>query len=226
MLKLILFDIDGTLLITQGASREAKARAMLEIFGTESTVREHPFGGKTDWQILSEVLATQGLSIDDIGARMGEYQARFAMHMAAIIDEFPVRPCPGALELVDTLRQRDDLLLGIVTGNTALTAPIKLRAGGFDPAWFKVGAYGSESANRNDLPGRALERAISHSGIPIAPHDVMVIGDTQADVECARALGAVAVTVFTGFEDRGTIIAAQPDYMLEDLTHFLDMVPL
>jgi phosphoglycolate phosphatase-like HAD superfamily hydrolase len=117
-------------------------------------------------------------------------------------------------------------MLGLVTGNTSMTAPIKLQAAGFDPEVFVVGSFGSESDDRNELPRIALDRAIALSGQTIMPQDVIIVGDTVKDVDCARALGAVVATVFTGFESRENLINARPDYLLDDLTQFLTNVPL
>ena len=224
--KLLLFDIDGTLLISKGASRKAKAFAMQSVFGTDAGIEKHPFGGKTDWQILREVLEPTGITALEIGQKMPRYQAEFARQLDRIIGDFPVEALAGAHTLIDTLHARDEIMLGLVTGNTSATAPIKLRAAGFDPAVFAVGAYGSESDDRNHLPRLALDRAIGVALHEIAPADVIVIGDTVADVRCARALGAVAVTVFTGFEARDALIAAEPDHALDDLTTFIDTVSL
>ncbi|GAB5492925.1 MAG: HAD hydrolase-like protein [Phototrophicaceae bacterium] len=224
--KLLLFDIDGTLLHSKGASREAKALAMEEVFGTAANVRTHSFGGKTDWQILREVLEPHGVTGLEIGQKMPAFERIFAKNMAKIIPNFDVETLPGSTELLDYLQQRDDILLGIVTGNTSQTAPIKLKAAGFDPAMFLVGAYGSEADDRNDLPKLALDRAIAHVRQNISGQDVIIIGDTVKDVEAARAIGGVAVTVFTGFEDRQRLIDSKPDYMLDDLTTFRTTVPL
>ena len=218
---LILFDIDGTLLWTKGSGREATRAAMVEIFGTCGALDTHSFGGKTDWQTLVELLEEAGLTSDHIEEQMAAYEVAAARHLTQIIGSYPATPCPGALDLVYALRQRDDVLLGIVTGNTSATAPIKLRAGGFDPDWFPVGAYGSEAMNRDNLPALALERAIRHAGCEITPEQVIVIGDTPADVACARALGAQAVAVLTGFSSREDLLATKPDHLLDDLTGFL-----
>lgn len=223
-MKLLLFDIDGTLLLSQGLGRAAKARAMLSVFGTDAGVLSYPFGGKTDWQILNELLNPLGWPSATIGEQMAHYQTIFADHMRDLADEYPTQALPGALDLVQSLSERTDMLLGLVTGNTQQTAPIKLRLAGFDPDLFKVGAYGDESANRNDLPALALQRAIAYTGQAIVPSDVIVIGDTLADVTCARALGAKIVVVLTGFEDHALLIASQPDVILDDLTQFVGRV--
>jgi len=224
-MKLALFDIDGTLLLSQGLGRAAKARAMRDIFGTEADVQTHPFGGKTDWQILNELLHPLGWTTEEVGARMATYERCFASYMRAMAANFPVVPLPGAHELVQALNARADVLVGVVTGNTRETAPVKLEAGGFEPSWFRVGAFGSESHDRSDLSALAVQRAEALVGAPIAPSDVFVIGDTVADVTCARAVGAVSVVVLTGFEERELLLASQPDYVLNDLREF-GRVPL
>jgi phosphoglycolate phosphatase-like HAD superfamily hydrolase len=121
--KLLLFDIDGTLLNSKGASREAKALAMEEVFGTAGTVRTHSFGGKTDWQILREVLEPHGVTGLQIGQKMPRFERVFADNMAKIIPNFEVTALPGSQELLAYLAQRDDIMLGLVTGNTSQTAP-------------------------------------------------------------------------------------------------------
>ncbi len=222
--RLILFDIDGTLLITGGAGRVATRGAMEEVFGTASRLDTHSFGGKTDWQTLVELLEEHGYD----EARVGEYMAQFAeamaRHTSAVIGSFPARACTGAIELVQALRQRDDMLLGLVTGNVSATVPVKLRAAGFDPAWFPVGAFGNDARHRNDLPPIALARAIVHYQRHIDPQQVIVIGDTAMDIACARALGAVAVGVRTGFSDKGELEASAPDFLIDDLTTFTQVV--
>lgn len=224
-MRLILFDIDGTLLLPKGVGREATRRAMLEVFGTSGDINGHHFGGKTDWQTLCELLAAHGYNEARIGQQMPAYEQAAARHMAQIIGDFPVQPCPGALEAVAELRRRG-LPLGLLTGNVSSIAPVKLRAAGFDPAWFVVGAYGSEAADRNQLAFLALERARHWLQRPIAPEQVVIVGDTPADVACARALGAQAVAVLTGFSSREVLSAAAPDALLDDLTEFFKVVPL
>jgi phosphoglycolate phosphatase len=219
--RLVLFDIDGTLLRTQGAGRVSTRQAMLEVFGTAAGIDAHDFGGKTDWSTLADLLAPHGVDAAAIGRQMPYYEQVVARHLEDIIDKHIVEACPGALEVVQALRADQDTVLGLLTGNVSTTAPIKLRAAGFDPDWFAVGAYGSEAVSRNDLPPLALERAIVHSGQSLTPDDVVIIGDTPADVDCARALGASAVAVLTGFSTAEALHAANPDHLLDDLTTLL-----
>jgi phosphoglycolate phosphatase len=223
---LILFDIDGTLLNTNGSGRESTRRAMREVFGTESTIDTHYFGGKTDWFTLIELLGRHGFDADAIGDRMSVYEESIARHLNEVIAERGATAYPGAIDVVQALKDRPGVLLGIVTGNVSATAPVKLRAAGFDPAWFPVGAYGSEAIERDHLPGLALKRAIDHAKRDWQPHEVIVIGDTTADIQCARAAGAKAIAVCTGFCPREELEAAKPDILLDDLTGLLDVLEL
>lgn len=219
--KLILFDIDGTLLHSRGVGREAKRLAMVDVFGTIGDVDEIRFGGKTDWGILYEALKNHGYSREAIGQQMETYSHAIAKHMDRLIGQFPVHALPAALELVADLRQREHYMLGIITGNVYTTAPIKLRAGGFDPEWFQVGAYGNESADRNDLSRFAWERANQHRGEPLAVENIYVIGDTAVDVLCAKAIGAHSIAVRTGFAEIGELEACEPTHLYDDLQQFM-----
>lgn len=222
--RLILFDIDGTLLKTDGAGRRATRLAMEEVFGTASTLDSHNFSGKPDWQTLNELLSEHGYTSEAIGEHMPRFEQAMGKHMQAIIGEHITTVCAGAMQAVETLRADDRYLIGIVTGNTTASAKVKLMAGGFDPKWFPVGAYGSEAPIRNELPPLALQRAIAYSKYEIQPEQVMIIGDTVMDIECARALGAVAVAVTTGYTERDALIAGNPDYLLDDLTTFASIL--
>ena len=138
-MKLVLFDIDGTLLISRGIGRQAKRLAMLECFGMTGDLDNHVFGGKTDWRIVAELLAPQGMTSAEVGRAMPVYETVMARHMRQISRDYPAQAIPQAMELVKALRERDDALVGLVTGNTSKTAAIKLELAGYDPAWFAVG---------------------------------------------------------------------------------------
>ncbi len=225
MMRLILFDIDGTLVKTQGAGRESTRLAMIEVFGTCGALAAHHFGGKTDWQSLTDLLHEVGVSYAEIERQLPAYNAAIERQLSAIIGQYDVLSCPGAVDLVESLHQRSDVGLGLVTGNVSRTAPIKLRAAGINPAWFPVGAYGNEAMERDKLPALAVARAAEHYRYPFAPQDVLVIGDTVADITCARAIGASVVAVETGWCQPGELAAAQPDYLLRDLTEFSTIFP-
>lgn len=223
-MKVVLFDIDGTLLISRGIGREAKRRAMLERFGTVGALDSHVFGGKTDWGILADLLAPHGWSRADIGREMETYEAVMARHMRAISAAYTAEPIVHAMELVHALRGRDDALIGLVTGNTSQTAAIKLEMARFDPDWFPIGAFGNESPDRADLARLARQRANDHLGRRLNGAEIIVIGDTPADIEAARAIDATAVAVCTGYAERESLIGSDPDFLLADLGAFLGLV--
>ncbi len=225
-MKLLLFDIDGTLIRSHGAGRAATRASLLEVFGTIGGLDSYQFGGKTDLFLLVNLLEPEGFDLAAIRARLAAFEAAMARHLQACLPEYVTEGLPGAAELLAHLRTRADIALGLITGNVSTTAPIKLRAGGIDPALFPVGAYGSEAVDRDDLPALAIGRAAQHYGCHFPSSQVYVIGDTPLDVQCARAAGAVAVAVTTGFGDPAEVIASQPDYLLNSLTEFLDVVPV
>jgi len=220
MKKLVLFDIDGTLLISKGIGREAKRRAMLEFFGQTGDLDNYAFGGNTDWGILADLLAPYGIGAAAIGRAMPAYEEVMARHMRALRSGYQAEALPHAKRLLRALRGRADTLVGLVTGNTAKTAAIKLEMAGYDPASFAVGAYGNEAVARADVARLARRRAQALAGQAFPPGAVIVLGDTPADIEAARAIGAVAVAVCTGYETRARLQRSQPDFLLANLGDF------
>jgi phosphoglycolate phosphatase-like HAD superfamily hydrolase len=197
---LVLFDIDGTLLLTAGAGRRAITAALADRLGESDAWRRVRFDGKTDPQIVRELLEAAG----DAGAHdpdtVADVCARYVVHLEEELERSPgaTRLLPGVMPLLDRLERRGDVVLGLLTGNVVRGASLKLRSGGLDPARFRVGAYGSDSAHRPDLPGIAAERAAPMFGRVPQGDAVVIVGDTPADVTCGQAIGARAVAVATG----------------------------
>lgn len=221
---LILFDIDGTLLRGKGLGKPVTENAIRETFGVEISLDGHWFGGKTDWFSLIELLTPAGITADEIEAKLPAYLEIKRRWMANLIVQIPTWALPGALETVAALRDQNAHTLGILTGNVQTTALLKLEAVGFDPAWFPVGAYGHEAISRNDLPPLAMDRAHQVTGRRFAPHEVMIVGDTVADIDCARAHGLRVTAVTTGFQPRNDLEAAEPDFLIDMLTELLDIL--
>jgi phosphoglycolate phosphatase-like HAD superfamily hydrolase len=138
--------------------------------------------------------------------------------MEITVGERQVRLCPGVPELLKVLSARDDVMLGLVTGNLENTAPIKLRTVGIDPGLFRVGGYGSDDSDRNNLPAIAAQRAEALTGQRFGKGSIIVVGDTPADVACGRAVGARTVAVATGFLGSEALAAENPDVLLKDLS--------
>ena len=197
---LILFDIDGTLLLTAGAGRRAITAAMADRLGERDAWGQVRFDGKTDPQIVRELLAAVGDAAADDPDTIADICERYVAHLEEELERSPgaTRLLPGVLSLLDRLAAERDMVLGLLTGNVVRGAGLKLRSGGLDPARFRVGAYGSDSAHRPDLPAIAAERAAPLFGRVPAGETIVIVGDTPADVTCGRAIGARAVAVATG----------------------------
>ncbi len=225
---LILWDIDGTLLRGNGLGREAVRQSLEIVFGagTGAGMADYHFGGKTDLFTLVHMLEPHGFSAAAVRERLAEYQQVLAGTMTRLVADFDVVELPGARDLLNTLTRQNGLLHGLVTGNMQASAYVKLRAAGYDDGVFPFGAFGDESADRNELPPLAIQRASQHHGRDIPPERVLVLGDTLMDIAAARAVGAQVCAVATGYETRDKLKAAQPDYLLDDLTQFNATVTL
>jgi phosphoglycolate phosphatase-like HAD superfamily hydrolase len=218
MRRLILFDIDGTLLSTNGAARRAFARALLEVYDETGPLATHTFDGKTDPQIATELLSLAGLPAAVIDARLERlwqaYLRELARELAA--PDHVTTLYPGIISLLDELRRHPDVCLGLLTGNIARGAALKLESAGVQ-RYFPFGAFGSDSAQRAGLPPIAVARALAHTGRSFAGRDIVIIGDTPNDVTCGQALGVFAVGVATGRHSRQELLDAGAHAAFDDL---------
>lgn len=197
--RLVLFDIDGTILRTDGAGRRAIHTALKEVFGSIGPT-DYWFDGKTDRQIVRDLMRLDGHADVGINERMDDLLGRYVECLAAELAhaDFSARLLDGIPELLDALETRDDIILGLLTGNVEPGARAKLRAVGIDPDRFQIGAFGSDHEHRPELPAIAQTRVRELLGLEIPGTDVVVIGDTPADIECARSVDARAIGVATG----------------------------
>jgi phosphoglycolate phosphatase len=216
---LVLFDIDGTILWTDGAGRRAVHRAVEEIFGARPP-EGHEFDGKTDPQIVRELMLRAGITAQAIQQRLPRTLARYVDLLSAELGDadHADKVYPGVAALLDALEQRDDVMLGLLTGNVREGARAKLAAVGIDPDRFRVGAFGSDHADRPELPAIARARAEALIGRPMSGQDVVVIGDTPADMGCGRGIGARAVGVATGRYSVDQLRACDASAVFADLS--------
>ncbi|MCP4417359.1 MAG: HAD hydrolase-like protein [Chloroflexi bacterium] len=217
--KLLLFDIDGTLIRSNGAGRLTLAYALKKMFGTAGPLENYNMSGKTDPRIITDLLTATGISATEVTKRLPAIYELMAEHGQDIFAEKGMIACEGVLQLLQHLKQRDDVLLGLLTGNSQLTAPIKLAAAGIEPQLFRVGAYGSDAMDRNELPAIGMDRANQLTGGQFNGDNTVIIGDTPADILCARAGKATAVAVATGWHAITTLAEYHPDHLFE---HFGD----
>jgi phosphoglycolate phosphatase len=200
MKRLVLFDIDGTLLATDGAPRRAFHRAMLEVYRTTGPIATHAFDGKTDPQIARELLTHAGLPDAAVDRGLAALWTAYLRELSAEFAQPGSRTTvlPGIMPLLRELESRaDDVLLGLLTGNIREGARLKLASAGITNT-FRIGAYGSDCERRADLPPVAVQRAREAVGVEFARTDIVIIGDTPSDVTCGSALGVRALGVATG----------------------------
>lgn len=217
-MKLVLFDVDGTLLSASGAGRRALERAMRDVYGTAGPIDTYDFRGGTDPQIIRDLLNRAGL--DETAIRAGEavvYRRYEALLDEEVGDGRGVSVYPGVRELVGALAARDDVVVGLLTGNIEAGARIKLRPTGLW-SFFRLGAYGSDHADRTRLPQVAAGRAELLVGRAFRGPDTVIIGDTPRDIGCARAFGARAIAVATGWHSLEDLAAHRPDHAFADFS--------
>jgi phosphoglycolate phosphatase len=214
--RLFLFDVDGTLVTARGAGRLAIGHALSSTYGTTGPIEAYDFRGKTDQRIVWDLM--QGAGLDD--GRIADglaacFEAYVGELQRLIGDGSRVTIMPGVGDLVRMLSARPDAVVGLLTGNIEPGARVKLAATGL---WdlFRVGAFGSDDMDRRRLPAIACERAWRVTGRRFAFEQVTIIGDTPLDVDCARACGAVAVAVATGFHPAEDLQACAPDLFFSD----------
>lgn len=218
-MKLVLFDVDGTLVSTRGAGRRALGRAMREVYGTAGAIDEYDFHGKTDPRILWDLLIALGRTPESIEAGLGSCFARYLVHLESEIGNGEeVSLYAGVKVLIETLAGQRDVLLGLLTGNIEGGARLKLAPTGL-LRHFRLGAYGSDSGDRTRLPAIAAERARALAGASFPGDRMIIIGDTPLDIECARAYGARVVAVATGRHTLRDLAAHRPDFLFSDLGH-------
>ncbi len=222
--RVVLFDIDNTLMSSGGAGRRALARAVADLVpacgGAPERVPRVAFAGRTDPAILRDILRALGVEPAErlMAAIFDRYLAHLAVEMRRVEGGAVL---PGVLETIGALARGAPFVhVGVLTGNIARGAAIKLAAGGLSGR-FAFGAYGDDAPARPDLFPVALGRwrALCGDEAACAMRDVYVIGDTVEDVAVARAHGARAVAVGTGrpYQDRDALLATRPDFFFEDL---------
>lgn len=217
-MKLVLFDIDGTLLTASGAGKRALARALHDVYGTAGPIDSYDFRGGTDLQIVRDLLQFAGIPAAVITDGQTRLFRRYEEHLDAEIgDGAGVTLYPGVREVVEALAARPDVLVGLLTGNIEVAARIKLSPTGLWPR-FRLGAYGSDHAERVRLPHVAAGRAEALVGRAFQGADTVIIGDTPRDIGCARAFAATAIAVATGWHTLDDLAAHAPDHVFADLS--------
>ena len=214
-MKLVLFDIDGTLMDSGGAGTRSMDIAFEEVFSVPQAFQGISMAGKTDIQIMKEGLTRHGLESEN--GNVGMLCDAYIRRLRTEIENPRKRLKPGIRESLDVLKERDKVLLGLLTGNIEAGARIKLGPFGLNP-YFPLGAFGNDNEDRNKLLPVAAGRFSRLYNKEIEYTDCIVIGDTPRDVECAQIHGAYAVAVATGPYSYESLLKSGADMVLRDMT--------
>ncbi len=214
MRKLVLFDIDGTLITDHGAARHAFAAALAETYAYDGDLSRYDFSGRTDPQIAFMILRDAGWSDEDITSRLPELWSRYLRDLAANATPGRVQSLPGIRALLELLQQEPRVTLALLTGNIEPGARIKLGGASLND-YFPFGAFGSDSANREELPPIAVERASRIDGHRFRGRDVVIIGDSIYDVRCGTPHDATTIAVASGKTPADKLIAENPHHFFE-----------
>lgn len=215
IMHVLLFDIDGTLLNTGGAGQQAMEQALAEAFGVTRPTEGISAAGRTDRAIIRDLFAFH--DIEETVEIWESFQATYLKHLAQVLPQLDGRVLPGVEPLLESLAERSDVVLGLLTGNLARGAELKLRH--YDLYhYFVGGGFGDEHHDRDDV-ARAARRVIEeHRNSDIDDDRLWVIGDTPHDVRCGRAIGARVAAVATGSFSLDELRQTQPDQLYEDLS--------
>ena len=213
--KLFLFDIDGTLLLTGRAGEHALRLALRDRFGVEDDLATISFAGSTDGAIARQMFESNAIPVTP--ENVADLFDGYIHHLALELPRRDGQVLPGIVGLLEELHARPDCVLGLLTGNIARGAELKLsHYGVWD--YFEFGAFADDHVDRNKLGPVAHARAAEKHGISFDAREVYVLGDTPRDIDCARAAGFVAVAIATGSYTKEQLAEHKPDFLFEDLS--------
>ncbi len=230
---LLMFDVDLTLVDSAGAGQIAMLAAGAEVCGEGFSFDGVSFGGRLDPLIFADAIARTGLGAAEVASLHDTFRSVYTQELRQLVTDngHAVTALPGISALIDLLRNRareqGDVMLGLLTGNYAETASMKIEAAGLKRDWFTLGCFGDEADSRPGLTELAMQRYTQLTGTTADPGRVVIIGDTPHDVHCAKAHGCTAFAVATGRVSAAELSDAGADIVVDDLsdpTPLLDLI--
>lgn len=214
-MKLLLFDIDGTILTTFGQAKNAFEKALNFVFGTAGNINKFSWSGKLDPVIVFELMEEAGFSKEFIFENLEKTLNLYEKFLEENLDPKKVILKEGIVEVLEEASKREDIILGLCTGNTPNGARIKLSSVNL---WnyFKVGAFGTDGKKRIELPPIAKKRAEDLIKKEILNENVFVIGDSPLDIESGKANGFKSIAVSSGFHKKEELEILKPDLLIEN----------
>ena len=213
--KLVLFDIDGTLLHSGGAGEKALRLALKERFGRDDDLAQIELAGKTDSAIARKIFALHG--IEPTPENLSAFLDGYLRHLERLLPETNGKLLPGILELLEALHARPHVALALLTGNLSRGADLKLAHYGVGH-FFEFGAFADDSHDRNQLGPFARRARAKNAEWNFQAENIFVLGDTVHDIDCGRAIGAKTVAIATGNSTREELAAHGPDFLFDDLS--------
>lgn len=213
--RLLLFDIDSTLINTGGAGDKSLKRVIQQRYGTDDDLHDIEIAGRTDIGIIVSILKKYGT--ETTGGNVEAFLDDYLAHLAALLPQLQGSVLPGMLEILTRMKTKPDRVIGLLTGNIQKGAKLKLGRYGL---WefFEFGAFADDHQDRNELGAFARQRAREKHGHEFEGADIDVIGDTGHDVACGKVVGARTIAVATGSWSRERLAASQPDYLFDDFS--------
>lgn len=223
--RLLLFDVDGTLVLGDRSNRLWFAEALIEVFGSAGDIDGHSFSGKIDPQIVTELQTGAGVALAEIEAGIPKVKAAYLSRLRENLRPDHLRLLPHVREVLERLESRQEVVMGLLTGNWEAGARAKLAC--FDlNRFFAFGAFSDGQRRRGDLPPLALRRAAAATARQFVASETVIIGDSVLDVDCAKQHGIRSLAVATGYTDLAALEAVGPDWTIGDLGEIHDLDPV
>ena len=217
MRRLVLFDIDGTLLKADGAGKRAVRDALVEVFGTTGPIDSYSFAGRTDPEIARTLLSAASLPPEEIDPRLPDLWESYIARLRREMVHAQVEALPGIPELLRRVEEAGgEVVMGLLTGNIEEGARLKVDAARLGWERFAVGAFGSDHADRPELPAVAVRRARERTGVEYAGKEIVIVGDTPFDITCGARLGVRTIAVATGGHSTEELATHAPDHLFPD----------